>query len=63
NKSWFHHVDSSHLGRLEWKHNLAQCSCEVSLGAAPGTVTDYGDEESELGVSWWLKDIGLLDET
>ncbi|KAF9508197.1 hypothetical protein BS47DRAFT_1350637 [Hydnum rufescens UP504] len=50
------------LKNKSWKirvrgHNPAQCSCEVSLGAAPGTV------ESEPGVSRWLKDIGLLDET
>ncbi|KAF9507947.1 hypothetical protein BS47DRAFT_1351017, partial [Hydnum rufescens UP504] len=47
NKSWFRRVDSSRLGRLErargvrWanlERNLAQCSCEVSLGTAPGTV-------------------------
>ncbi|KAF9508366.1 hypothetical protein BS47DRAFT_1350380 [Hydnum rufescens UP504] len=37
NESWFRRVDSSRLGRLERGRNLAQCSCEVSLGTAPGT--------------------------
>ncbi|KAF9509521.1 hypothetical protein BS47DRAFT_1349008, partial [Hydnum rufescens UP504] len=48
NESWFRRVDSSRLGRLEraravqWvnlERNPAQCSYEVSLGTAPGTVS------------------------
>ncbi|KAF9514002.1 hypothetical protein BS47DRAFT_1343657 [Hydnum rufescens UP504] len=40
NESWFHHVDSSRLGRLERARarDPVQCSYEVSLGAAPGTI-------------------------
>ncbi|KAF9507914.1 hypothetical protein BS47DRAFT_1350945 [Hydnum rufescens UP504] len=35
-----------------------RCDYESEKGSA-----DYGGEESEPGVSQWLKDIGLLDET
>ncbi|KAF9510161.1 hypothetical protein BS47DRAFT_1348333, partial [Hydnum rufescens UP504] len=66
------------LGRLErargvlWanlERNPAQCPwrlaawdrrCDYESGK--GTA-DHGDEESEPGVSRWLKDIGLPDET
>ncbi|KAF9517594.1 hypothetical protein BS47DRAFT_1339463 [Hydnum rufescens UP504] len=41
-ESWFHHVDSSRLGRLERARAVVtRCnvSYEVSLGAAPGTIS------------------------